>query len=519
MCCVRRLRRTLLFNAPAATGLTLSGEGAGKSTRRRVRSPDFCYRVLRSLGLLSFLTVSTWFLLPRRPLLDGVSFSQCVRDRNGTLLRITLTNDQKFRVHTPLREISPELIAATLRFEDQHYERHPGVNPLALIRAGLSAMRYGHATSGASTITMQVARLRFHLHTRTIRGKLTQILRALELERHYSKTEILDAYLNLAPYGRNIEGAGAASEMLFAKPASRLTRPEAIALSVIPQSPSRRALSNASDNRSLNLAQNRWYDRAGEMTGTGLTGRSFSARSRGNCGSFASHFVRQVLLRNPNESQIATTLDLSKQQMIERRASDYVALNHSRGVNNAAVLLVDTRTMDVLAQIGSADFWNEEIDGQVDGTRALRSPGSTLKPFVYALAIDQGLIHPLSILADAPQSFGDYNPENFDRRISRANSCQRCACAQPQYTRGRARSRSYRIRRSINFCGGQRCLCRAMNPCTDWRCRSAARKFRCKTSCAYMRRWRIMENYVRCDGLSISRKHKVIESLARKRHS
>jgi penicillin-binding protein 1C len=364
------------------------------------------------LGVIAF-----WLALPKPPLLDGLSFSQCVRDRNGTLLRITLTNDQKFRVRTPLREISPELIAATLRFEDQHYSQHPGVNPFALARATLSALRHGHATSGASTITMQVARLRFHLHTRTIGGKLMQILRALELERHYTKVEILEAYLNLAPYGRNIEGAGAASQMLFGKTPARLTRPEAIALSVIPQSPSRRSLDRAGDNRSLNAAQNRWYDRVGETNGGTLTGRFFSARAQADCGNFAPHFVRQVLFRNPNESQIATTLDLAKQQMIERRVSDYVALNHSRGINNAAALLIDTRTMDVLAQIGSADFWNEEIDGQVDGTRALRSPGSALKPFVYALAIDQGLIHPLSILADAPRSFGDYNPENFDREF------------------------------------------------------------------------------------------------------
>ncbi len=377
---------------------------------------SFVGRLALGAASILFAATTVWFALPKPPLLDGVSFSQCVRDRNGTLLRITLTTDQKFRIYTPLHEISPDLIAATLHFEDRHYSQHPGVDPFALTRAGMSALRHGHATSGASTITMQLARLRFHLHTRTIGGKLTQIMRAIELERHYSKTEILQAYLNLAPYGRNLEGASAASQMLFAKPASRLTRPEAIALSVIPQSPSRRALSS-NENRALTAAQNRWYDRAREMDAGSLTGRLFSARAQSDCGNFAPHFVRQVLSQNHGEFQITTTLDLAKQQMIERRVRDYVALNRNRGINNAATLLIDTRTMDVLAQIGSADFWNEQIDGQVDGTRALRSPGSTLKPFVYALAIDQGLIHPLSILADAPRSFGDYNPENFDREF------------------------------------------------------------------------------------------------------
>ncbi|MGI9115952.1 MAG: penicillin-binding protein 1C [Chthoniobacterales bacterium] len=364
-------------------------------------------------GALLLLT-AIWLALPKPPLLDGVSFSQCVRDRNGRLLRTTLTADQKFRIRTPLRAISPELIAATLRFEDRHYTHHPGVNPFALVRASASALHNHRIISGASTITMQVARLRLHLHTRTVRGKLEQMLRALELERHYSKDEILEAYLNLAPYGRNMEGAGAASELFFGKTAARLTQPEAVALSVIPQSPARRA-PGSMNNTALNAAQNRWYDRAGARED--FSARSFSARAQMNGGNFAPHFVRQVLTEGRDEEQILTTLDLARQQMIERRIADYIALNRERGIVNAAVLLVDTRTMDVLAQVGSAEFWNTQINGQVDGTRAPRSPGSTLKPFVFALAIDQGIIHPLSILADAPRSFGDYNPENFDREF------------------------------------------------------------------------------------------------------
>src|SRR5438093_4970025 len=143
-----------------------------------------------------------------------------------------------FRIHTPLRDISPELIDATLRYEDKHFAHHPGVNPIALIRAGFGLLHVG-PRSGGTTITMQVARLRFHLQTRTLGGKFVQIVRALELERHYSKAQILEAYLNLAPYGRNIEGIGAASQIYLDKPASRLSRTEAVALSVIPQSPSR----------------------------------------------------------------------------------------------------------------------------------------------------------------------------------------------------------------------------------------------------------------------------------------
>src|SRR6266508_7034627 len=373
-------------------------------------------KTLHALVFLSAFAAATWLALPKPPLLDGISFSQCVRDRNRKLLRVTLTSDQKFRIRTPLRDISPELIDATLRYEDKYFAHHPGVNPFALIRSGFGLLHRGSRT-GASTITMQLARLRFHLQPRTHGGKLKQIVRALELERHYSKAEILEAYLNLAPYGRNLEGIGAASEIYLDKPASKLSRPEAIALSVIPQSPSRRALHNDRDNRSVNLAQSSWYDRAGVDTDAEFSFRDFRPRIQTERKFIAPHFVQEVLETSHGRDQIITTLDLEKQQAIERRVTDYVANNRNRAIENAAVFLVDTRTMDVLAQLGSADFHKVDIDGQVDGTRSPRSAGSTLKPFVYALALEQGLIHPLSILADAPRSFGEYNPENFDREF------------------------------------------------------------------------------------------------------
>ena len=386
----------------------------------KTRGSRFALRVIRAPSVRSLAVLGTtawfaWLLLPRPPLLDGISFSQCVRDRNGKLLRVTLSADQKFRIWTQLEEISPDLIDATLRYEDKYYAHHPGVNPIALARGAAELVRFHRATTGGSTITMQLARLRFRLHTRTISGKLEQIMQALELERHYSKNQILEAYLNLAPYGRNIEGIGAASEIYFHKPASKLSRPEAIALSVIPQSPSRRALHADRDNHSVNLAQSSWYDRAGADTEFSM--REFRPRMQTERKFIAPHFVQEVLETSHGPDQIITTLDLEKQQAIERRITDYLANNRNRGIENAAVFLVDTRTMDVLAQVGSADFYKADINGQVDGTRSPRSPGSTLKPFVYALALEQGLIHPLSILADAPRRFGEYNPENFDREF------------------------------------------------------------------------------------------------------
>jgi penicillin-binding protein 1C len=371
---------------------------------------------LRQLLLVCALVSAVWLFLPKPPLLDGISFSQIVRDRNGKLLRVALSSDQKFRIWTPLPKISPDLISAILRYEDKYYSKHPGVNPIALARCAINLARFHRATAGGSTITMQVARLRFHLHTRSISGKLEQIVRALELERHYSKDEILEAYLNLAPYGRNIEGIGAASLIYFDKPATQLSGPESVALSVIPQSPSRRALFTERDNRSVNQAQSNWYDRTQNNIGD-LSGRDFRARVQRDRKLLAPHFVQQILETSHGRDEIVTTLDFERQQAIERRIADYVAWSRNRGIENAAALLIDTRTMDVLAQVGSADFEKIDINGQVDGTRMSRSPGSTLKPFVYALALEQGLIHPLSILADAPRSFGDYNPENFDREF------------------------------------------------------------------------------------------------------
>ncbi|MFT5466464.1 MAG: penicillin-binding protein 1C [Verrucomicrobiales bacterium] len=353
-----------------------------------------------------------WLALPNTELYPpGLEFSQRVIDRDGNDLRITLTGDEKFRIFTQLDAISPRLVEATLLHEDQYFRRHPGVNPFSVARAALGFGNRG----GASTISMQLARMRFGIESRSITGKLVQMFRAVQLERHYTKDEILEAYLNLAPYGGNIEGIGAASALYLQKSPDDLTRREAVALSVIPQSPAKRTPPrDGSINPHLAAAQARLFQRLREGAPDPLDAQ-FSIRRLDNLPFEAPHLAQQLLDRFPDDILIHSTLDSQRQSVLESSASNYVRRKQDLGIENAAALLIDHRTMEVLAYLGSADFKDVEIDGQVDGVQMRRSPGSTLKPFIYGMAIDQGLIHPNTLINDSRKRFSDYTPENFDR--------------------------------------------------------------------------------------------------------
>lgn len=344
-----------------------------------------------------------------------------VEDHNGRLMRLALADDERYRLKLALADIAKTAVNATLLYEDQYFPFHPGVNPGALIRAAWSTYVQRDRVMGASTITMQLARLRFSLDTQTIGGKLVQIARAIQLERHYSKDEILEAYLNLAPYGGNIEGIGTASLIYFDKPASRLSLTEALALAVISQNPSQRNPTTKRGYMEMNAARGRlvamWADKFGL---TDLERAQFelplAVRATRELPYLAPHFSRSVLIDNVQRHGMqTTTLDWSMQKLLENRITNYTDRRRLVGINNASAMLVDYRTMEILAAVGSSNFFNDQIQGQVNGTRAKRSPGSTLKPFVYGLAIDRGIIHPMSLLKDAPKRFAAYTPENFDR--------------------------------------------------------------------------------------------------------
>jgi penicillin-binding protein 1C len=340
---------------------------------------------------------------------------------DGELLRVTLASDDQYRLWTPLSRMSPVLVDAFLLKEDRWFYWHPGVNATALIRAGLQTYR-GAGRQGGSTISMQLARTLYHLQTRSVPGKLRQIAAALWLEARYSKRELLEAYLNLTPFGGNIQGVGAASRIYFGKPPDSISLGEAVTLAVIPQSPAARTKRGV-HSEGLDQARARlaalWVARylTSEAERRQLQS-PVDARPEFPMPWLAPHFVDALLAtRRSGAPRVETTLDAGLQRMIERQVQQYIDQYGDRGIRNTAVLLADLRDMSVKAWVGSADYWNQAIDGQVDGVLAKRSPGSALKPFIYALALDQGVLHPRTILRDSPTSFGPFTPENFDGRF------------------------------------------------------------------------------------------------------
>lgn len=363
-------------------------------------------------------------LVPPPPLLDGVPFGRVVLDAGGGLMRVSLARDDKCRLRVSLDAIAPEAVRALLWYEDRHFYRHPGINPFALLRAAASLRPGAPRRLGASTITMQVARLRLGLRTGSVAGKLRQLWTALLLERHYSKQDILEAYFNLAPYGGNIEGIEAAARCYFNKPAAQLTDLECRALAVTPQNPVRRHPVHGPEFDTARRRIEHLLARADGREDEPLP--PLRVRPASRLPFAAPHLTTELLTsgraeasegghRAPGQDSIRTWIEPDLQLMVETALTSLHQRGHAYGIDNAAALLVHGPDMRVCALAGSADFFAPDIQGQVDGTLARRSPGSTLKPFIYALALEQGLIHPRSMLNDSPRSFGGYDPENFDK--------------------------------------------------------------------------------------------------------
>jgi penicillin-binding protein 1C len=363
------------------------------------------------------LTLILLRFLPHAPLSTYAPLSTAVVAENGELLRLTLASDQQYRLWTPLSDVNPQFVDALLLHEDRHFYWHFGVDPIALVRA-VTNMAGGGPHQGGSTITMQLARLLYHLNTRSVLGKLRQMAAATWLELRYSKREILEAHINLTPYGHNVEGIGAASRIYLDKSAAQLTFAEALALALIPQSPNLRdpdgEESPALKAARINLARLWATQHSLSEASLASAGKTLHFRGLHQLPFEAPHLVSELLASHGTSHAIHATINLPLQHLVERSLQQYIATQRSLGVTNAAAMLVDYRSMQVKALVGSADFFDASIGGQVNGTTAKRSPGSALKPFIYALAMDQGLIHTQSLLKDAPTAFGAYAPENFD---------------------------------------------------------------------------------------------------------
>lgn len=345
-------------------------------------------------------------------------FAKVIVAQDGTPLRAFADHKGVWRYPVQLHEVSPRYIDTLLAYEDRWFWYHPGVNPLAIIRAAGQNLLNGRVISGGSTLTMQVARI-LDPHSRSIAGKLKQIFRALQLEWHYSKTEILTLYLNRAPFGGTIEGVQAASFAYLSKSVAELSLAEAALLSVLPQSPSRfrpdRHPQRAEQAR--NKVLQRLYQFAqislAELNDARL--EIVVPQLQGNP-MLAPILARRLKSRAVSHRPLKTTIDADLQANLETLVRDYS--HQLAGRNSAAVLVVNHHTMAVKAYIASADFYDTQRYGQVDMIRALRSPGSTLKPFLYALALDQGLLSSHSMLRDEVVNISGYKPQNFTAHYS-----------------------------------------------------------------------------------------------------
>jgi penicillin-binding protein 1C len=346
------------------------------------------------------------------------SFAQVVYANDGRVLRAFADSNGIWRQQAELNSVSPLYIQALLTYEDQYFWSHFGINPVSLLRALYLNWRCGCIVSGGSTLSMQVARI-LHPHSRTIAGKSLQIMRTLQLEFSLSKKEILTLYLNFAPFGGTVEGIEAASQAYLGKSAKQLSHAEAALLAVLPQSPSRirpdRYPHRAEKARNKVLkrlaTQQVWSD---ALIKSAQQEQVYAAKP--NRPNFAPLLSRKLTKQFPLKKHINSTIDYDLQIGLEDHLKSFISSQPDK--SSAAVLVIDNKKGTVKAYIGSADFNDKSRFSNVDMIGAIRSPGSTLKPFIYASAIDKGLIHSHSLLNDSPRYYSDYKPENFTGKFS-----------------------------------------------------------------------------------------------------
>ena len=353
--------------------------------------------------------------LPPLDLSAAADRSTVVLDREGRLLRPFLTADGRWKLPVTGDDVDPRYLAMLKAFEDKRFDDHHGIDPLSMLRAAGQMLMNGRVVSGGSTLTMQVARLLEPRGERTLAAKLRQAVRAIELERRFDKARILDLYLTLAPFGGNLEGVRAASFAYFGKEPKRLSTAEAALLVALPQSPETRRPDRYVE--AARKARERVLERV-EQAGLATSDEVTAARNepiptaRRPFPNLSPHVAEQAVAEAPAERVQKLSLDARLQTALEGLARE-----RSLGLNpqvSIAILAVDNETGEIRASVGGVDYFAAERAGSLDLTRALRSPGSALKPFIYALAFDSGIAHPETMLEDRPARYGIYIPENFD---------------------------------------------------------------------------------------------------------
>lgn len=365
-----------------------------------------------AIGLLFGLSVLDHVFPVEKSRIDDRSV--IVTSRNGTLLRAFTAKDGRWRLPVKPNQVDQRYVRMLLAWEDQRFREHVGVDPFAVLRSVYQLATHARVVSGASTVTMQVARL-MEPRERTFGAKLIQVIRAVQLDWHLSKDEILEHYLTLAPYGGNLEGIRAASFAWFGKEPAKLTVGEAALLVALPQSPERRRpdrhpeITKKARDRVIQVLAERGV----------LTGREAREAMeepvptrRLRFPFHAPHLAQNLFAANTTgDPVIRTTIAADVQVKLEDLARRERAYFDDDA--NVAAIVADNATHEIVAYIGGANFWSQE--GQLDLARATRSPGSTLKPFIYGMAFDEFIVHPQTLIDDKPTAFGDYEPRNFDR--------------------------------------------------------------------------------------------------------
>ncbi|MCS7076399.1 MAG: penicillin-binding protein 1C [Bacteroidia bacterium] len=364
-------------------------------------------------GFLSWIVLILNFIFPIQ---TEKPYATLIYSQDKELIGGFLSTDEKWRMELYPNEVVPELKKAILFKEDKWFYWHFGINPVAILRAAVKNTLRKKRTSGASTITMQVVRL-LYPHKRTYWNKFKEMLRAIQLEMNYSKNEILLMYLNYIPYGGNVEGVKAAAYLYFQKPPDKLSLNQIILLSLIPNRPNYLRIDK--NFAALHQAKTQWIEKYKKHKVFDSTLLNEASKEPTTCVRHSiltlSPQLSYVLKKKyPERQSIYTTIRSDIQKNTAKLLKKHVSQHQSTGVTNGAALIVDNKTHQVVAYCASADPTDLRTQGLVNGIEAIRSPGSTLKPLVYGLAIQEGYITPQTRLLDVPTDFGGYSPQNFD---------------------------------------------------------------------------------------------------------